>query len=551
MDSAAGTFTATYDQEGNLASETLPDGLTACYGRNAAGEATSLEYRKSTGCESGSVWFSDTTTPTIHGQWASQTSSLSSENYNYDEEGRLTEVQETPVGKGCTVRLYAYDEEGNRTSLTTREPGTEGKCATEGGSVKTHSYDTGNRLTDPGVEYSPFGDITSLPATDAGGSTLESAFYADGQAAEQRQAGVTLGYQLDPAKRISETTTTSSKGASTLIDHYSGEGATPAWTTETGGKWTRYIYGINDGLAAIQADSEMPVLQLSNLHGDIIATAADEEAASKLLSSTNTTEYGVPTTGSPARYSWLGTQELPTEFPSGVIAMGARSYVPQLGRFLQPDPQPGGSENAYAYTHGNPLNETDPSGEWSLNQTSGGLSAVGTGEGEPLAGGTGIAAGAMMPPPVNTQLEAAFWASPPWDQETAGNEEYEESEEYEEEGSYEGEYISDRQGTHASAEESHTNSGVYATGTTLLEEDAPLLEGELHAASGDGCGDGGYCKGVWVKKSGKGHRRGEPIGENPREEAEIGVCLAGWAFGPVGGAFSCAAAAGMHFVPTH
>jgi RHS repeat-associated protein len=487
VDSAAGTFKAAYDQEGYITSETLPNGLTACYTRNAEGEATGLEYRKSTGCESGSTWFSDTTTPTSHGQWASQTSSLSSETYAYDEAGRLTEVQETPSGKGCTARLYAYDEEGNRTSLTTRQPGSEGKCATEGGTAERHTYDSADRLTDEGVAYSPFGDITSLPASDAGGSTLESAYYADGQAAEQRQEGVTLGYHLDPARRTSEITTTSSKGSTVLIDHYTSEGATPAWTSETGGKWTRYIYGINNGLAAIQTDAERPVLQISNLHGDIIGTAADEESASKLLSSTNTTEYGVPTIGSPARYSWLGTQELPTEFPSGVIAMGARSYVPQIGRFLQPDPRPGGSENAYTYTHGNPLNETDPSGEWSLNQTSGGLSAVGTGEGEQLAGGIGIAAGAIIPAPVNAQLEAAFSASPPWDQETAGNEEYEEYEE--EEGGEE--YVSSHMEENSQSEGLIERLGF---GQALEGEESEGLFMMVKGGPGVGCMVSHHCK---------------------------------------------------------
>lgn len=467
-DSAAGTFTAAYDPEGNLASETLPNGMSACYTRNAIGEATGLEYRKAKNCEEGAVWFSDSVTPSIHEAWATQTSSLSSENYAYDELGRLTEVQETPAGKGCTVRLYGMEEDGNRTSLTTREPAAEGKCATEGGSVQTHGYDTANRLTDPGTQYNDFGDITTLPAADAGGSTLETSYYADGQPAEQRQEEVTLGYHLDPARRTAEITTTSSKIDSTLINHYAGEGATPAWTTEPGGKWARYIYGISDGLAAIQTDSETPVLQLSDLHGDIIGTAADEEAASKLLSSTNTTEYGVPTTGSPSRYSWLGTQMLPTELPSGIIAMGARSYVPQLGRFLQPDPKASGSENAYAYVHSNPLNETDPSGEWALNQTSGGLSAVGTGEGTQLT--SSLAAGAITPPPVNTALEAAFWASPPWDQETAGNEEYEEYEEEggEEYGGYQ--YISNHGGPSQEETHAHAASGLLeqAQGETAL-----------------------------------------------------------------------------------
>ena len=42
--------------------------------------------------------------------------------------------------------------------------------------------------------------------------------------------------------------------------------------------------------------------------------------------------------------------------------MGARSYIPQLGRFLQPDPAPGGSASAYAYTFGDPVNSSDPTG---------------------------------------------------------------------------------------------------------------------------------------------------------------------------------------------
>ena len=136
--------------------------------------------------------------------------------------------------------------------------------------------------------------------------------------------------------------------------------------------------------------------------------------------------------------------------------MGARSYVPQLGRFLQPDPQPGGSANAYAYTHGDPLNESDPSGQWSLNQTSGGLSAVGEGEGIHLENGVGIAAGALMPAPVNLQAEAAFRADPPWDQIAAGSEEYEEW--WEEEGEYE--EAAYHQRPESGDDEAHLESGV-------------------------------------------------------------------------------------------
>jgi uncharacterized protein RhaS with RHS repeats len=42
--------------------------------------------------------------------------------------------------------------------------------------------------------------------------------------------------------------------------------------------------------------------------------------------------------------------------------MGARTYVPAIGRFEQPDPVSRSGPNAYAYTAGDPVNQADPSG---------------------------------------------------------------------------------------------------------------------------------------------------------------------------------------------
>ncbi len=360
-------FTATYDPEGNVLTEGYPNGMTAAYTDNSNGEATSLVYTKTTHCTEKCTWDSETVTPSIHGQMLTQTNTVNGEtsvdNDSYDPAGRLIEAQETPAGKGCKTRIYGYDEDTNRKGLTTREPNAKGECSGGSTTSESHTYSEADRLIDPGTGYDTFGDTTVLTAEDAGGFELTSSYYADSQLQSQTQNGQTISYSLDPAGRTRETIATGKINEHTL-NHYAGSSSAPAWTVEpTSGHWTREIQGITAGLAATQANGETPILQLPNLHGDIIATAALSETETKLLTTATMTEYGTPTTSSPAKYSWLGADERSTELPTGIIAMGARSYVPQLGRFLQVDPVSGGSANAYTYGYGDPINNSDPSGE--------------------------------------------------------------------------------------------------------------------------------------------------------------------------------------------
>lgn len=337
QDSGAHTFTAGYDVEGNMTSESYPNGMTATYTRNAAGEATGIVYEKTVDCASKcpETWFSDSAVPSIHGEMLRQTSTLAKENYVYDKAGRLLETEERLTGKeGCSSRLYAYDEESNRTSQTTRESGTE-TCATEGGTVQDHTYDGANRLIDTGVTYEALGNVTSLPAVDAGGSTLESSYYADGQVAKQTQSEETHEYTLDPADRVLKTKS-SGKTSATVISHYAGSGETPLWTTEGTGKWTRDIPGIDGSLAAVETNGGTPVLQIHDLQGNIVATASLNETETKLLTKYNPTEFGVPVNGAPpTKFSWLGATGVSSELSSGTLVTGTVSYVPQLGRALQ------------------------------------------------------------------------------------------------------------------------------------------------------------------------------------------------------------------------
>ena len=372
----AGTFTASYDIEGRLTSETYPNGMTAKYSYNRVGEATGIEYEKTTHCSEHCVWFSETVAPSIHGEALLRKSTLAKEEYTYDESGRLTQVNETPAGKGCKTRVYGYDEESQRTTETTRESATE-TCATSGGTTETHGYDDAERLSDTGVEYETLGNETKIPAADAGEHEMTASFYVDNQVAAQKQNGETTSYSYDPAGRTEKTV---SEGATkaTIVNHYAGPGEAISWTEEEEGKhWTREIPGIDGTLAATQHNTEPAVLQLHDLQGNIVATAAASETETKLLSSYNPTEFGVPVNGTPpTKYSWLGAGGFSTEQTSGAANPGGGSYVPQLGAPLQTQPiaAPGAFPNG-SYTGGPYTTTLEP---W-VNQSIGAWGAGGTG----------------------------------------------------------------------------------------------------------------------------------------------------------------------------
>jgi RHS repeat-associated protein len=103
--------------------------------------------------------------------------------------------------------------------------------------------------------------------------------------------------------------------------------------------------------------------QLTDLHGDVVAAAESSPSATKLKATYRFDEFGEPESGSAGRFGWLGGKSRRTELSSGVIQMGARSYIPQLGRFLTPDPVRGGSANAYDYADQDPINNFDIGGE--------------------------------------------------------------------------------------------------------------------------------------------------------------------------------------------
>jgi RHS repeat-associated protein len=361
QDSAAGTFAATYNADGHTLTESYPNGMRASYTYDETGTATGLSYVKTTNCSTNCTWYTDQVSNSVHNQWLQQQSTLATVKYRYDGAARLTQVQDTPVGQGCTTRVYAYDANSNRLALSSRPANSDGTCASTGGTASSHTYDAADRLTDTGVTYDAWGNTLTLPAADAGATALTSTYYATNTVYTQSQNGEQVTYNLDPAERTRERVSTGNT-SSDAIDHYSDRSDNPSWTDSSGGNWTRHIQGMNGKLSGIQSSNGTIGFQFTNLHGDIIGSVASTANATPVLSS-NTDEFGVAYSGrTPGRYDWLGGKQRTTELPSGVMNMGARVYVPSLGRFAQTDPEPGASANSYDYANQDPANQQDLTG---------------------------------------------------------------------------------------------------------------------------------------------------------------------------------------------
>lgn len=404
-DSVAGTLSAAYGPDGQVTSQSLPGGVALAIGYDANRTPISRTYTR---VSDGVVIASSASVENSSGQMVTHTTAASSKQYSYDRLGHLTDVRDTTAGiDACTWRKYTYNDRGGRTALATAVSGTD-VCAdptSPGGATvsrNAYTYDSADRLVTESTVgagawvYDPLGRITTAPVRGSPAAVVVNAFYANDLVASQTIDGVARQtWALDALGRFASYSNFAWavggdgqpgwQEAVTKVNHYDSDSDSPAWIAEDASlpdEITRYVDGLDGSLAMQTGKSGARVLQLIDLHGDVMTTVPirDGETVADWTALAHQTadEFGNPTdltTGAVRvsdgsapdkddRYGWLGGAQRSADALAGVLLMGVRLYDPATGRFWSVDPVPGGNTTAYDYCSGDPVNCTDLDGHW-------------------------------------------------------------------------------------------------------------------------------------------------------------------------------------------
>ncbi|MFE9410039.1 PA14 domain-containing protein [Streptomyces sp. NPDC006704] len=301
--------------------------------------------------------------------------------YTYDGVGRLVAAT---VPHHQLTYAYAADggcgpntKAGQNSNRTTSTDSLNGAAPTS----TLYCYDQADRLTSTsgGLALS-FGYDAYGNATKIGTDTL--GYDSTRRHITTSSAGRTVRYTRDVTDRITARTVTEG-GKPAQVTRYgftSGSGG-PDIILDSGGNLRQRVLGLPGGVVLTKTYTQNPTTNWAcpNIHGDILFTTDGAGARTGAIHLYDPFGQDIdPATGAigdipiPATaeggmdFGYLGQHTVPIEHVANqqALEMGARTYLPALGRFLQTDPIAAGSANDYDYTNADPVNNHDLTGEY-------------------------------------------------------------------------------------------------------------------------------------------------------------------------------------------
>jgi RHS repeat-associated protein len=237
-----------------------------------------------------------------------------------------------------------------------------GSSNCQGTVLSSHSYNAANQLADPGYAYDQNGNLTSRP--DAAGNTRFT-YNAQNQTTSinpDQQGAQSLAYLGHGQSKPTQIGNAPPGGSAPTLENNQLGISSQAAAVQSGGSpsVTYYTRDTDGGLLGERTpagnyyyieDANGSIVAITDSSGNVSNTYAYDPWGN----ATGSTSCGYPCV--PANNSFGFDEGFQSQ--GGLYHFGDRYYDPVTGSWTQPDPAGGG----YGFAGGDPVNQTDPSGD--------------------------------------------------------------------------------------------------------------------------------------------------------------------------------------------